>query len=372
MRYRFGALLLLATTGCPTSGTVAPSDASLGEDSTLGLIPETDGGTAYQPSEAGTCTDPSRCIFGTAILDPSWSTECPSTQCTTWQVDLFATYPSGSVRRIGNPQLIAMDSSWKFDQVGVDAGQASEYYVQATAAFAIDGGGSSLVSAVVGPISLPAPAQFIDVRPVQAVSYESRGPGGASGLDWVLARVFDPLSGAPITSGAAVTVTVGDAAVPLSPTAFGSETDYYTAFANPPPSQPTYAVTAQTPAFVDAGIDGGVFAVELVADPPAFNGAITDAAVGPGETITVSWTSEPQSGFEVVQVFAAQGDGGWSANPVYMSPLPDPPSQTTETTTPLEAGTYLVNVAYTNANCPSDAGGCVQSSMVAAATATLR
>ena len=69
-------------------------------------------------------------------------------------------------------------------------------------------------------------------------------------------------------------------------------------------------------------------------------------------------------------------DGGWASTPAYVSAQPDPSDQSFETL-PIypdgglaDAGTYLVNVAYSKTHCEPDAGGCVQASTVAAATMT--
>ena len=156
VKYTASVLLLFATTGCPSSGTVAPSDASLADDSNPGLITEGDGGSAVQPATTLDCADSGGCISGTAALDPAFNVGCVSPQCTTWQVDLFDTYPAGNVRPVGNPHLIAVDGTWSFDGVGADGGAASGYYVQATAQFVFDGG-KSVVSSVVGPLVRTGP-----------------------------------------------------------------------------------------------------------------------------------------------------------------------------------------------------------------------
>jgi hypothetical protein len=187
-------------------------------------------------------------------------------------------------------------------------------------------------------------------------------------LDWVIARLFDPVSGAEITSGATVTLSNGDASTPLAPTLLAPDPTpvWFAALAQP--AQPTYTVTAQHPAFV--GFDGGIV-LQLVADPPAFDGTITSAEAGANGAVNVVWSAEPQAGYEMVEVYPETADGGVVGTTVFASPSPDPPGQTSETTGPLEAGTYLVNVAYTRANCPSYAGGCVQAAAVAATRTTV-
>jgi hypothetical protein len=227
------------------------------------------------------------------------------------------------------------------------------------------------VSTVVGPLTAPTFNVDITLRPIQATASESRQAGGNMQLDWVLARLFDPATGSEITSGAQAAVTVGGSAgvtTPLAVTALGSAGQhYYVAFSQPPAAQPTYVVTASHPAFGDAGLSLG-----LVADPPAFDGTITFPDGGTASSpVTVTWTAEPLADFEAVALYAVQ-DGGLASAPAFVSPQPNPPDQTSETVGAVEAGTYLVNVAYTKANCPADAGSCVQAAAVAATTVTVR
>jgi hypothetical protein len=365
VRYALGLGLVMATTGCPTSGTVPPSDASTTDDSSNVLVPELDG-AAVQPVTSTGCTDPAHCISGVAALDPLFAPICISPQCTTWQVNLFDTYPVGNVQPTGQPVLVAQDGTWAFPGVGADGGASAGYYVQAAAVFAQEDGGQSVVTSVVGPLVASAANVAINVGPVQAVAYEARAAGGTMLLDWVLARLFDPSTGAPITSGADVSVGVEAGALPLAPTVMGASTVYYAAFPQPPGAMPEYTVTASHPAFGDAGI-----AVQLFADPPSFDGMITTADGGANGQLTIGWTLEPQADFELVEVYPPTGDGGWASTPAYASPSPDPPGQTSEVTSALDAGTYLVNVAYTRANCAVDAG-CVQASTVAATTTVVR
>ncbi len=361
VRYAPGALLLLATAGCPTSGTVPIPDASA-DDATVGLVTEGDGGTAQQPLTTPLCVDTAHCISGTATLDPLFVPGCLSPQCNAWQVDLFGQYPAAGVQPIAPPALIAYDGTWAFDGLGADGGAQGGYYVKATARFVYDDGGQSVVSSVAGPLTLPATSLSLTVGPLQGVAYEARAVGGAMLLDWALAHLYDPSTGEEITSDASVTLSgaADGGTLELQPTTVGSSTYYYAAFPNPPPAQPTYTLTASHPAFGDAGV-----AVVLVATPPSFDGMITSVDAG-ATGITVAWTAEPQASYEIVDLYAATSDGGWNATPAYQSPSLDPPSKTSETTGPLEAGTYLVNVAYTVANCSADAGGCVQASTVSA------
>jgi hypothetical protein len=368
LRYAPGILLAVATAGCPSSGTVTPPDAS----SDGPYVFEGDAG-APQPDHWAPCSDTAHCISGSAMLAGIFGKDrqdCVLTGwCKSWQVDLFDSYPGGSGHPIAPPVLVAQDDSWAFDGVALEGGASSGYFVQASAVFATDAG-PTVVSTVVGPLALGATGVNITLSPVQAAAYEARGVEAGMALDWVLARLYDPSSGAPITSGAQVSVDVAvdGGSTALTPTVIapGTLPVYYAAFASPPPAQGTYTVTASHPAFGDASV-----VVQLVADPPTFDGTITSAAAGAGGALTVTWTPEPQAGYEVVEVFPERPDGGLVATPAYLSPAPLPPGQTSQPTGPLEAGTYLVNVAYTKANCPADAGGCVQAAAVAATTTTV-
>ncbi len=164
-------------------------------------------------------------------------------------------------------------------------------------------------------------------------------------------------------------MTVGGSSggtTPLTLVSLGSaEQHYYAAFSQPPAAQPTYTVTASHPAFGDAGLSVG-----LVADTPSFDGTITspDGGAAPSP-VTVSWTAQPQADFELVELYAAQ-DGGSASAPAFVSPQPNAADETSESVG-VDGGTYLVNVAYTKANCPADAGGCVQAAAVAATTVTV-
>jgi hypothetical protein len=362
-RFALGILLSLTTAGCPSSGTVAPGTNVLlrGGDS---------GGLLKQPSTYPDCSDPAHCLSGTAVLAfGDAGLRCPSGQCTTWQADLFDSYPAGSGQPIANPVLIAQDGTWVFDGVGVEAGISSGYYVQLTAVFGADAG-SVVASTVVGPLTLPTIDAGITLSPVQAAAYESRGVDAGQALDWVLARLYDPKTGAPIASDAQVSVNAGmdGGATDLAPTVLspGTAPVYYVAFAQPPAAQGAYTITASHPAYGDAGI-----VLHLVADPPTFDGTITSADAGADGAVTVRWTAEPQASYEVVSLFAEDSEGGLATTAAYSSQAPLLNGQTSVTTGPLHPGTYLVNVAYTKANCPLGAGGCVQAAAVAAATTTV-
>jgi hypothetical protein len=183
-------------------------------------------------------------------------------------------------------------------------------------------------------------------------------------LDWVLASLLDPATGAPITD-ASVSVGVGDASVTMPALDGGTLAPaYFVQFGSPPQAQPTYVVTANSAAF-----DAGSISATLVASIDTIDAAppVVDAG---NAGLTVSWQEDPQADYEVVDLFAAMGDAGWVSTPVFTSPAGLPPDQTSEQVPALDAGSYLVNVSYTKANCVPDAG-CVQAATVAATTVTI-
>jgi hypothetical protein len=329
------------------------------DGSASAFFPLEDGGT--QPDAAATCVDPNHCIRGTARLN-GFKIACISAQCRGWRVQLYGTYPASGVQPIAPPQLVAMDGTWTFDALGTGGGAANGYYVRAEALFTdVEGGSPSVVTGLVGPVSVPASDVAIDVGPLQATAYEARPADGPMMLDWVAAHLYDP-SGVPITTGANVSVTVGSTPVELPLTTLDSVPAYYAGLSPSLPAQSTYTVTATHPAFGDAGVS-----VVLVADPPPIDGGVA-SAYADGGAVAVSWTPQPLADFEVIELFAQQADGGWAFDPSFTSSGPLGPAQTSETTPALDAGTYLVNVAYAGANCPAGAGGCVQANVVATTT----
>jgi hypothetical protein len=344
--------------GCSSSGTLPTASADGGDDSSPLTI---------QPAMAS-CED-SNCISGTASIDGFSAMWKDPNHPGSWSVSLYDNYPSGDAKPFGSPQYVASDAGsavegvWAFN--GLDGG--SHYYVRAAVVFgglAGDGGSVLAVTAVVGPLAVGASNVPVVVRPLQATVLESQLVGGTMQLDWVLAHLFDPSTGAPLTD-ASVSVLVGDASVSMPPVPPGGTLGpaYLVQFAQPPAAQPTYVVTANGAAF-----DGGISAT-LVASTHTFDAA--PPAVDAGrDGLAVSWQADPQSDYEVVDLFAAAGDGGWVSTPVFTSPRSLPPDQTSEQIPALDAGSYLVNVSYTNANCLPDAG-CVQAATVGATTLTV-
>ncbi|MGH7440782.1 MAG: hypothetical protein ACRENE_34255 [Polyangiaceae bacterium] len=368
MRYALGVAMALAAAGCSSSGGADSADASIADGALDGPH------YVFQPDGAAQCSDEAHCIWGTAVLGEAFGAMCPgkpsahccpSSTCPSWQVFLFDQYPyAGSTVQPIAQTLVAQDDTWSFDGVGADGGASSTYYVQAAADFVFDGGTSGIASQV-GPITLPLAAPVaVTVLPGHAEAYESRGADAGMALDWVIARIFDPRSGVEITSGAKVEVLVGDASTPLTPTVLAPDPTpvWYAAFAPPVAARPTYTVTASHPAF-----DGGLV-LPLVADPPSFDGTIASVDAGANGIVNVVWAPGPPGEYETLELYPETPDGGVVTTPVYMVSSPGSLTATSGVTSPLAAGAYLVNVAYTRANCPADAGGCVQAATVAART----
>jgi len=357
-------LFFVAACGCSTSGVASAGDdgGGAGDATVVG-----DGGAAPRPVPASTATkaacaaNPTACLAGTAATPRFAATPAQM------KAKLYRVFPFGAEQPL-DTQLVDDAGTWTFGgpaDAGADAGLApwAHYYVQAEADFSVDGGTPSAVAAVTGPLSVPSSGAPIAVQvpPVQLNVLESRAPGGAMKLQWVLAHVFDPTTGDEIKGGATVSIAVGGTAQAIPWSDAGGVDAYFFQFAQPPAAQPSYTVSAAAAQFGQAPAT-----FQLVADEPAFDGAIISpeggASVPSSSPLPVVWTAEPQADYEVVQIFQSSGLAG-----VYASPQPDPPDQTEETVEAgLEAGTYVLNVSYSKTNCPATADGCVQANSVSA------
>jgi hypothetical protein len=364
-------LLAFAASGCFTTGEPAANADDGGDaaaDATVAV--DTGGATAALPpltaAEKAACVaNPTGCLTGTAAASTFTTTPAQMT------AKLYRVFPYGTEQPLGGPQLVDDAGTWGFGGLP-DAGLDpwGHYYVQVEADFNVDAGVGAAVAAIVGPLGVPSSGQpiAVDVPPVQLNVLESRVPGGPMRLQWVLAHVFDPASGAEIKGGPTwtVTIAIGGTSQPVPwSSADGGVGAYFFEFSTPPAAQPSYTVT------VSGAEDGGAPATfQLVADEPAFDGAIVSpdngASVPANSPLSIVWTAEPQADYEVVQVFQSSGFAS-----VYVSPQPDPPDQTEETVDAgLEAGSYLINVSYAKTNCPATASGCVQANTVSAANVT--
>jgi len=369
-------LLTLAASGCFTTGdgTASPDDGggSAGDATVAGIDAATDAMQAQPatPAEKAACAaNPSGCLTGTAALAKVF-TKTPAQM----QARLYRVFPFGTEQPLGS-QLVDDAGTWTFgpppdagEEAGVDPW--AHYYVQVEADFYLGPDAGSAVAAVKGPLSVPSSGpSAVVVPPVQLNVLESRVPGGPMQLQWVLAHVFDPTTGAEIkgpatAGGATVSILVGGTsqAIPWSGPD-GGVGAYFFQFASAPAAQASYMVSVTSPT-------QAVGTYPLVAEVPAFDGTVVSpdggAPVDANAPLPVVWTPEPQADYEVVQIFQSSGFAS-----VYVSPQPDPPDSVQETVQAgVAAGRYLLNVSYSKTNCPLTASGCVQANTVAAANFT--
>jgi len=250
------------------------------------------------------------------------------------------------------------------------------YFVQIVGDF----GKTPAVGTLAGPLSVPSTggAVAVTVQPVQALAAEhyvpsQNGMGGSFVVDWASAHVFAPSDGSELQSSeATVAIDVGGTSTSMPWTTTGGQKLYFVEFATPPAAQSSYTITASGQAFGSMPASW-----TLVPSPPSFTPTITSPATGAtvsaSQPLTVSWP--PQSGADYVAVALFQQvtdggvtpvepDGGASAPPELS---PDTTSQMLSLPGP---GSYVLDVYFTTAACPTTAQGCVLSSAVAAAQIT--
>ena len=324
------------------------------------------------PVDAGCDGGGAGLLTGTVALDSAFMNGLPT--LSSIDVNLYTVFPSGIEGPAYTSTLDPATSNWAFNCLA----SGTHYYVQAVAHFnEADGSGAS-VPAIVGPLSVPPSAPVaVQVHPVEIEVLESRGVGAGMAAQWASVHVFDPAYGSEILGGAAVTIDIGTGApVPL-PWALDPNGKYafYTTFLNPPAALSTYNVVVNAP---DAGAALPA-SWQVVAAVPTFDGAILapmgGATVPVMTDLSVQWMPEPLADFEAVTLFAKDSMGAWS--PRYQSPLPHAAddSNASETIPAANlgfAGSYLLNVAYTKANCPATANGCVLAETVPDVTSTVK
>ncbi len=335
--------------------------------------PAADGGAAI--AGAACAGDPTLCISG------SVTTSMFSAAPAGLQVELHRVFPSGLEAPIA-VEPVSGTNSWAFSGLP----PWDHYYVRVVAAFGV----TSALSRVVGPVMVPtdggAPL-FIDLEPVEILVLESPASDGGLELYSATAHVFDPGTGAEIVEGGAtVAMTVGDASVELAWDPSAAFPAYVAVPVPPPAAQGHYTLTVAVPSSSAAPTEW-----PLVANPPAYDAGALSVTSGPpsgdagapaaidaslepnvaaGQALTVTFSPEPEADYVQVELF--EGDGGsWSLQ--YQSPAPETADTTQETiagsflVAPTE---YLIDVAHTNANCPIEAAGCVNASVVAAEIVT--
>ena len=341
------------TVGLLTLALLASCSSSSG---TLEPPPGTDAGvdgSLPPPPKTATCTgSTSTCLLGTV------STSQFALAPTGTQVSLYDVYPYGAVTPVGR-QPLAEDGTFAFSGLSVSVGTA--YYIQAESVF---GPGAAKmgngVASVAGPFSLPSPASIaIQMKPVFLEALQQRPSGGGSTtLAWASGHVFDPATGAEVTD-ATVSFSNGTKSWPMPyGKNAGGISSYYVAI--------EAGVAGGTAFTVTTG--GGALKLpqktwNLTGEPATFDGSVSSpspgAAVPAHSPLTVTWVPAAGATYEVVQLFATQGT---MQTPVFLSPAANATTVMTETipaSALAAAGSYLLNVAYSNASCPPAADGCV-------------
>jgi hypothetical protein len=277
-----------------------------------------------------------------------------------FQAQIFREFPVAGATPLAT-SVVGYDGSYAFSNLS----PWEHYFVQAAADF----GQAVAVSAVVGPLTVPATGgggADVTIKPVQLTIVQQAAAGGALQLQSALAYVFDPASGAP-SRGANVTIEVGGAQVAMQESTQGGAEAYSVAFTQPPPAQPTYTVTtllagSASPTTWNAAAGSASFTPTLTV--PAAN-----ATVPQGQPLLVSWPTEVSADDEVVVLYAQQ-QNAWAQQ--YESPHPDDQDATSETipASYVTSGPLLLNVLFAAAHCPPDQDGCVLNDETAAVQIT--
>ena len=358
---------------CSGKGSPAPgSGSSSGGDGEVdaGVAPEGGVGGASQacvglvtasPPDTNKCTgDPSTCLSGSA---QKVGFAAPMKQAC---ASIYDTFPEGAVEAIQPQQLVAADGTWAFS--GLDTKPWAHYYVRVVGAFELpNGAGWSAVPVVVGPLAVPASSTAVAARiqPVQLSLVEEKVPGQPLVVEQVSAQVFDPATAAKAEGTAQVAIKVGGATTPLQwghDTA--GQTSYFLQFAQPPAAQSSYEITTV--------LDDTTMTWHLQSTPATFDAAITapsdGTTVDAGQDLVVTWPAQPAADFDLVELFARQGNA-WAISQVSL------PLRSDATGTQMhvgDAGAYLLNVLLAKAGCAPTADGCVFSESAASAQLTAR
>ncbi len=313
-----------------------------------------EGGVQPPPAHWACSGEAGACLSGTA------TTKGFKTQPRFLAAELYKLFPLGSVMPLAQ-ETVATDGTWAFE--GVPAWD--HYFVQIVADF----GKTPAIGTFAGPLSVPGTGGpvAVTVQPVQTIASE-HGMSGAYAVDWASAHLFDPSDGSELQGSAAtVSIGVGGASTPMPWTMTGGQSLYFVSFATPPAAQASYTVTASGQALGSMPASW-----KLVPSPPTFMPTITspanNAMVSATQTLTVSWPVQAGADYVTVALFQVT-DGGITA--VGANPPPQlPPDTTTQTLSLPGPGSYVVDVYFTTAACPTTADGCVLSSAVAAAQIT--
>ena len=314
-----------------------------------------EGGVQPAPPHWACSGEAGACLSGTA------TTKGFGTQPQLLLAELYRVFPLGSAMPLAQ-ETVATDGTWAFPDVPA----WGHYYVQIVADF----GKSPAIGTLAGPLSVPSTGGpvAVTVKPVQAVASQ-HGMRGSFVLDWASAHVFAASDGSELQSSAAtVSIDVGGTSTPMPWTTTGNQKLYFVDFATPPAAQASYTITASGQA-----VGSMPASWTLAPSPPSFVPTITspanNAMVSASQMLTVSWPAQTSADYVTVGLFQVT-DGGVTA--VGANPPPELPPDTTTQTLPLTAGpgSYVVDVYFTTAACPTTADGCVLSSAVAAAQFT--
>jgi hypothetical protein len=353
----FGALL----GNCGGDGT--PSGATAGDG---GSASASESGVAIDaavPDTTSCVGDLGACLFGTVQIDQF--ALAPSG----FKASLYRVFPSGTALPM-NSQPVAKDRTWAF----VGLATWAHYYVVIEPGFPSRAAPSRTVATRIGPLAVPnassAPVE-VHVKPVQLDVLEDSIMGGPAQVQAASARLFDGTTGGEIGSGATVSITIGTTSTPMPWTQSASA--YEATFMPPPSAQSAYQILVS----LKSGAPQTTW--NLVADPPQLAGTISSppsgatisvnglsgALDGGSNDLIVKWPVPAPADYEIVDLYWMT-NGSWSR--VYTSPQPVAPDKDSETIpagSVAQPGSYLLNVAFTKANCPPTADGCVEASTIA-------
>ncbi len=339
------AALLVACPSTPPAQT-GGDGGDAGDDA--GTTEE--GGYVTPATEA--CTGASTaCLSGTAAATAF--TTAPKHM----EAHLFRGYPSSGSAEISTLP-VALDGTWAFSGVAA----WDHYFVQIVADF----GQPVAIAAVAGPLAVPSSAGpvAVQVPPVQLSVLQESQPSGAVQLVSALAYVFDPSSGAAVSS-ATVAIDVGGAPQPLVWTSVDATTSAYVLqFPAGTAAQATYTVTTE---LSGSSASSWTLSSPTTSLSPTLSAPSSGATVPAGQPLTVSWPELPSDG-ELVELFKQQA-GAWTA--AYQSPPDD--ADVTQQTVPgadVTAGPLLINVDFLLGSCPVTSNGCVAATFVAASQVT--
>lgn len=353
-------LALAFSTACGDDNASTP-DAG-GDSAAAGL----DGGglDAGSQPDAQTCVgDEAGCLFGTAVVGQGFD-QRPSQL----QASLFRVFPGGGAAPL-SVQLVAKDQTWAFS--GLDPW--GHYYVTIEPGHLADAGvigeGPIAVLTRVGPLVVPdnsAAPVAIQAKPVQLDVYEQAAPTATLQVETATARVVETTQG-----GSGVSISIGGSSNAL---AWSDATkEYLLQFSPPPAAQAAYEMATSPPS-------NNISTWNLVGDPRSFSVSITapattqpsgTATVPANQDLTVSWALQLAADYVEVEVFQQTGTDP-QGSPIWGSPVhkpqilsPDVGQEVVKASEIATAGNYLLNVAFTRANCPPTDDGCVHASTVA-------